>query len=1365
MWIATKKNDGDLIPLVQHGLNGEFSKIQNLISKKKFVKCAKDTLKTKDLNILVAANTKCRACPTCRENSNLGTYSIRLQYGNNNFGSLTASLPLININEPQQKQLFRDLAQDIGFALHKIELENKKNTIEKELHRKHRFQQILTSISSNFLANPQHIEAAVDFALQEIGTELKADHANIVLMENGSDTVSKIYEWYREASPENKNYYRYLKINRLAFFQNLLKKRSVIAVENVSKMPARAEKIKTVFHKMNIQAFVILPLHIGQNLSGFLGVDYSEVQNPFSDDELEFITVATGIISNALLRRRTEEALIRSEQRYLAIFNQIPISIWEEDFSDVFMEIEKLKKQRLRNFRDYFNRHPDKVMKLAGKVRIIDVNNNSLLLFSAKDKVDLLQNLDDLFTSDSYSAFRAQLIAIAEGKTQLNLETEIKTIGGKVKNVIMDWTVAKGHEQDYSRVFVSIINITERIQTEKALLASEEKFRTIVENSHAGVAIIDSDFHLIYVNRQFAMICGYNKKELIGVDFRKFLSKGSMKLVTDRYRKRQQGKRVPKAYELNIQKKDGRMRRVELRASVIHNFRGSTITIAQILDITEQKELENKLIHERDLLHALMDNIPDTIYFKDRESKFTLINKAHAHLLGLDSADEAIGKRDADFFERKKAIKFLRDERRILETGDPLINEFEEVTYPDGSKRWISMTKVPIFDKQKRVSGLVGISRDITEQIMMEKALRDSELMFRNVIEQSNDAIYLLQDSKFKLINRRFTEIFQYTLKDTTAPDFDFMKLVAPESMNYIKNRLKKVSDFTRKDLLYEFTALSRDGRRVECEVSVSYIDYLGKSATLGIIRDITERKRAEAQIVQLAQLIEQSSESIVLTDLAGDILYVNAAFCEITGYLMDEVIGKNPRILKSGEHDKKFYEELWASITEGKTWHGTFVNRKKDGTVYYESATIFPVRDLSGKIINFAAVKRDITQERELEEQFRQAQKMEAIGQLAGGVAHDFNNLLTIIRGYSELALDQMHTNDPLLKNVEQIDMAAQRAEALTRQLLAFSRRQILKPDVINLNTTVRNMEKMLRRLIGENISLHSQLDPELKNIRIDEGQIEQVIMNLVINARDAMPAGGRITLETQNTVLNDSYVSEHEATRKGEYVMIAVSDTGIGMSKEIRDRVFEPFFTTKEKGKGTGLGLSTVYGIIKQSNGNIWLYSEPDKGTTFKIYLPVFEKEIKTGDFRSRTEGSLSGNETILLVEDEENLRKMAVDSLQHYGYTVLTAENGKRALDLCRGYEGAIDLLLTDVVMPEINGRELSEEFIKLYPHATVVFTSGYTDDAIVRHGMLENGVEFIQKPFTPVKLLRKLRSLLNKKSRPSKRTGGSGNEFLQ
>ncbi len=507
----------------------------------------------------------------------------------------------------------------------------------------------------------------------------------------------------------------------------------------------------------------------------------------------------------------------------------------------------------------------------------------------------------------------------------------------------------------------------------------------------------------------------------------------------------------------------------------------------------------------------------------------------------------------------------------------------------------------------------------------------------------------------------------------------------------------------------------------------------------------------ARARLAQahrrLITAIEQAAEGVIITDIQGVVLYVNPAFESITGRSRAATIGQTSLAFAGDKPDAILYEQAWAALRAGKVWQGRFVRRTKDGAPHGVAATVTPVRDESGAIVSYVAVIRDITRELQLEEQYRQAQKMEVVGRLTAGIAHDFNNLLTAINGFAELMQLELLPDDPLQETIEKILGSGRRAADLVRQLLAFSRKQIMEPQVLNLNKVVGDMDKMLRRIIGEHIDLRVCLAPDLWPVKVDPAQINQVIVNLAVNARDAMPDGGHLTVETANVVLDEDNVAHYLEAQPGQYVLLAISDDGVGMSDEVKDHLFEPFFTTKGVGQGTGLGLATVFGIVKQSGGHIRVYSEEGRGTTFKIYLPHAEETIAALPGGEQADALPRGTEVVLLVEDDLNVRDLVNRLLTQHGYVVLVAPTGAEALYLARQHGGEIRLLLTDVVMPGLSGAALAEQLAEIQPALKVLFMSGYTNDAILHHGVLEPGTSFLQKPFGPVDLLRKVRAVLD------------------
>ena len=623
-----------------------------------------------------------------------------------------------------------------------------------------------------------------------------------------------------------------------------------------------------------------------------------------------------------------------------------------------------------------------------------------------------------------------------------------------------------------------------------------------------------------------------------------------------------------------------------------------------------------------------------------------------------------------------------------------------------------------------------------------EKEAKAAQAKLAAIIGSSTDAI--IAETADRIItnwNTGAERLYGYTAAEAIGKSMSM--LYPPEraaEFPQLLARLRRGEDIPA----FETVRARKNGERVDVSISISRMTNQDGQLTgfVVIARDITEHKRVQERLARDALLLANVRDAVIVTNLKGTITYWNEGASRLFGWQAEQVLGQN-YIDRLPETNRPMMAAHLQAVAEGEEWSGQWEDSRKDGSKVWIDARLSRLDNTDGKPLGILVLGHDVTERKRLEDQYRQTQKMEAIGRLAGGVAHDFNNLLTIINGYTDLVLDKLPSADMSRELLGDVKKAGTRASSLTRQLLAFSRQQILAPQVLDLNDVIVETDKMLRRLIGEDIDLETKLDRDLRRVKADPGQIEQVLLNLAVNARDAMPQGGMLTIETRNVDLRDEYPE----LAPGPYVMLAVSDTGHGMTREVKERIFEPFFTTKPAGHGTGLGLATVFGIVKQSEGYITVYSEPQLGTTFRIYLPETDKPLTMGrTYRSLHERP-KGNETILLAEDDEALRTLAKSALERQGYEVLQAANGADAIQLCERERGRIDLVITDVIMPEMGGRKLAEWLAGHRPEAKVLFVSGYTDDAIVRHGVLKAEVEFLQKPFSIGALTRKVRSVLD------------------
>ncbi|MBU0638822.1 MAG: PAS domain S-box protein [Planctomycetes bacterium] len=866
----------------------------------------------------------------------------------------------------------------------------------------------------------------------------------------------------------------------------------------------------------------------------------------------------------------------------------------------------------------------DRLCEMTGYQRDELINRDARMLYAATEDYEYVGR-------EKYAQIRARGTG--------TVETRWRCKDGTVLDILLSSTPLDPDDLAAGVTF-SALDITERKHAEQALRASEQNYRELFDSLDDAVFVHDADTaRILDVNRGACEMLGHTRAEILErtiADLSPAMPDYAMERVREKVtRTRELG---PQFFEWQATRKDGRVIPVEvnLKRAIIG---GQARVLAAARDITKRKQVEQEQRRSAEFLQLVMNSIPQHIFWKDRDSVYLGCNENFAHVAGVHSPNNIVGKTDYDLAWQRHEADFFREcDRRVMERNAPEYHIIEPQQQAGGKQAWVDTNKVPLHDADGNVIGILGTYEDITERRLAEEALRNSEQLLRQAQETAHVGSY---------------------------------------SRNFETNEVVW-SDEQYRIFGYE-----------------------------------------PGEIVPTFELVCEH----VHPDDRGRFVAANEAFATRA-----EPYDLEYRIVRRDGAVRMVHSR---SITEG------------------ESAQ--PPRQ-TGALQDITEQRRAEQEREKLETQLRQAQKMEAIGQLAGGVAHDFNNILTAIFGNVGLALDRLKpkvgADDPLLQGLLEIERAAQRAATLTRQLLAFSRRQVSQPEVLDLNRTVEEMEKMLHRLLTEPIALETILAPDLLRIRADAGQIEQVIVNLVVNARDSMPEGGRLTVETSNVTLAEAYRNGQTEGPPGEYVLLAVSDTGCGMDPGIAERVFEPFFTTKAVGAGTGLGLAMVYGIVKQAKGHITVYSEPGKGTTFRIYLPAVTAQALEPRVHQANDDSPTGTETILVCEDDESVRGLAVQMLRDAGYTVMAADCGRAAVRLAAACEDRIHLLVTDIIMPDMNGKRLAEALGTEHAGLKTLFMSGYTSSVIAHHGVLDENVQFLEKPFTRRALLRRVREVLDK-----------------
>jgi len=878
--------------------------------------------------------------------------------------------------------------------------------------------------------------------------------------------------------------------------------------------------------------------------------------------------------------------------------------------------------------------------------------------------------------------------------------------------------------------------------SEDQIKASEEKYRALFNSLSDAIFIHDMEGCFLAVNDAAVERLEYNREELLNMAPKDINAPEYAKRIPDRIK--QLMNKGQAFFETIHIAKDGREIPTEINSKVI-NYNGKPAILSIARDITERKKVEEDLRRSEERYRGLFNDVPIGLYRTSPSGQILDANIADVNLLGYPDRDTFLATDANDLYVDPD----VRDQKLSEINSKGVLDSELQLRRYDGLHIWVHDVSKVIKDDQGNALYYDGILEDITERKQSERLLRENEEKYRVLVESLPNVIMRFdRDARHLFVSNS-------VVKDTGMMPDKFIgkthrELGYPDELcKYWEQSISRVIN-TGKVCEDDFEFEGINGAVIYNRRLVPEIDEHGNVRTvLSIAHDITEFRKSEKNYQSIFNsMINGFAFHEIICDESGKpvdyrFLNVNPAFERLTGLSRESVIGNTA--LKVLPNLEPYWIDIYGEVAlTGEPAH--FENYSQDLDRYFE------VTAYSSRKNQFATIFNDITDRKRSEDlqiKLQQTSKLESIGQLAGGIAHDFNNMLTVIQGSTSLAMIGLNRNDPLFNRLKMIEEASNRAGELTRQLLAFSRKQIIELKIINLNDVIMNLQKMLGRLIGEDIELKIFLNKNLANMNADTGQIEQIIINLVVNSRDAMPQGGKLTVETSNVFLDKNYCRKHPNVQVGNYIQMTISDTGHGMSEKTKQHIFEPFFTTKKLGDGTGLGLATVYGIVKQHNGYIECYSELGHGTTFRIYLPHADED-KTAELKeSEDTGIILGSETILLVEDEDIVRDMTADFLKHLGYNVLIAENGGTGLIIAEQYSKIIHLLMTDVVMPVINGRQLAERLLNIHPEMKVLYTSGYTQNVIEEHGILEEGINFISKPYRLQALANKLKNVLKGK----------------
>ena len=1067
---------------------------------------------------------------------------------------------------------------------------------------------------------------------------------------------------------------------------------------------------------------------------------YHIIKVPLRDKSDNIIGIC-GFARDITNRKQATAALQESEERYRSLFEEVPISLWEEDFSETKKHLDKLKAKGIDDFGSYFDTHSEEVKYLESLTRIVYINRATIQMFEARSKEELLNNMSRIKTEESTRRFKKEILTLIGGKTSFKVEGVSQTITGKKLYIDVKLNIAPGYEKTWERILISVNNLTEREKMTRAIKESEKQFRAIFEDAPLMINSFDKSGTCQLWNKECTRITGLTMEDV--------RQKSSILLqfypdAEERTKAIEHLKKADGSFKEFLLEVDGKPRH-QLWA----NFRlpsGTLISMGH--DITERIKNEETIRISEEKYRSLFETSRDGIAFFSLDGTVEDANHAFLNMLGYSLKE--LRTMSYEQYTPPKWVGFERNiiDNEILQHG--YSEEYEkEFTHKDGKIFPVSVRAWLVRDEAGNPLRMLTIVRDLTRQKRTEEKLKFTQFS----VERSGDAVYWLnKEGKFIDVNNRACQSLGYTreeLLNMTVHDIDpdFPAEVWPQHWQNVK---------FHGSMTIEAHHRTKKGVVFPVEIQANFLEYNGVEFNCSFVRDITERKRAEQQLMKLSHAVEQSPSLVMITDSEGHIEYVNPKFTATTGYPLEDIKGQNPRFLKSGKTSPEQYKNLWETITSGNVWHGEFQNKKKDGSFYWQSLSISPVKDENGNTINFLAVMEDVTERKKLEEersqlqaQILQAQKLETIGTLAGGIAHDFNNLLTPILGYSDMALNDADEKSQTFKDLLEINKAAARAKDLVQQILTFSRQLPQEQKPIRIQHIIKEALNLLRATIPSYIEIRQNIDRDCDPVFADATQIHQVIVNLCTNSYHAMrEKSGTLTISLKMVDVGIEILQALPNLSVGKYVCLTVSDTGKGMSQATIERIFEPFFTTKTMGEGTGLGLSVVHGIILSHGGDIHVQSKVGVGSIFQVYLPPVKIDKVT--HLPRKHPLPKGNERVLFVDDEIAVAEVGNRILTRLGYQVTVKHNATEALECFRQRPTEFDIIITDQTMPKMSGFEFAKEVINIRQNIPVVLISGY-NDVIDPETVKSSGIfEYLLKPLNTSDISKVVREALDTKN---------------